>query len=54
MSASFGSVQTPELRGPASRRVWFALTALIVLVGLVTQLVVTATTTGGFFPAVGR
>lgn len=55
MSASPGSVSTPAPRGPAVRRsfarVWFALTALVVLVGLVTQLVVTATTTGGFFPA---
>lgn len=54
MNASSGSAQTPALRGPAARRpvarVWFALTALVVLVGLVTQLVVTATTTGGFFP----
>ena len=30
-------------------RAWFALTALVVLVGVSTQLVVTATTTGGFF-----
>lgn len=32
-------------------RAWFAVTALVVLVGLGTQLVVTATTTGGFFSA---
>lgn len=31
-------------------RVWFGLNALVVLVGLVVQLVVTATTTGGFYP----
>ena len=30
-------------------RAWFALTALVVLVGVLTQLFVTATTTGGFF-----
>ena len=31
-------------------RGWFATTALVVLVAIVMQLVVTATTTGGFFP----
>lgn len=34
-------------------RVWFAVTALVVLVGLVVQAVVTARHTGGFFPATG-
>jgi len=34
-------------------RVWFAATALVVLVGLVVQIVVTAGATGGHFPTVG-
>ncbi len=35
------------------RRVWFGLTALVVLVGLVVQIVVTAQATGGRFPDLG-
>lgn len=34
-------------------RIWFGVTALVVLVGLVVQLWVTARTTGGHFPTVG-
>jgi hypothetical protein len=34
-------------------RIWFGVTALVVLVGLVVQVVVTAGITGGFFPATG-
>ena len=37
------------VRGRGAARAWFALTALVVLVGIVVQLVVTATTTGGFY-----
>ncbi|MEO7745024.1 MAG: Pr6Pr family membrane protein [Actinomycetota bacterium] len=44
-----GRASVPSVRRPVARA-WFAVTALVVLVGLGTQLVVTATTTGGFFP----
>lgn len=51
MSGAPGPAQSPApaVRGPVARA-WFAVTALVVLVGLGTQLIVTATTTGGFFP----
>ncbi len=55
MSAVPGSADALAPRGRTARRdvarLWFALTALVVLVGVGTQLVVTATTTSGFFPA---
>ncbi len=55
MSAVPGRADALASRGWTARRdvarAWFALTALVVLVGVGTQLVVTATTTGGFFPA---